>query len=187
MEDPMKKRILCLLALLLLTSSLWSCQKQTAVKDDQNKNENNESLTGDPELDAIIKKAQEEGPVLPEGMTEVWFDEVFRAFYPKQLADVYPTQVYVYGDYETEQPVMCFSSEELSNVELFRIEDGKAGETLYTVEKLLPMEAIVLQIRAEATPDIGVRFTDANGTEYSYGIAHNEDDSEIVLSEFPLS
>ncbi len=178
----MKKSIVCLLALLLLVPSLWSCQKQP-VSDD-NKTTNEDSLTGDPELDAIIKKAQEEGPVMPDGMTEVWFDEIFRAFYPKQLADVYPTKIYVYGDYETNQPVMCFSSETLTNVELFAIENGTAGETLYTVEKLVPMESIVLQVRAEEEPNLGVRFTDAEGNEHSYSIARNADDTEIVLNEF---
>lgn len=180
----MKKKILCLLAAALLCFSLGSCTKDTQPNPPDDKNTPGDSLTGDPELDAIIKKAQEEGPVKPEGMTEVWFDEIFRAYYPKQLADVYPTQIYVYGDYETTQPIMCFSSQELSDVELFSIRDGAAGETLYTVEALKPMESLVIQAQASEQPDLGVRFTAPDGTKYAYAVSRNADDSEIVLTEW---
>ena len=41
-----------------------------------------------------------------------------------------------------------------------------------------------MQVRAEEEPNLGVRFTDAEGNEHSYSIARNADDTEIVLNEF---
>lgn len=178
----MKKRLICLLAAALLLSSLFGCQK----KDDnpgKTDTEQNQSSTGDPDLDKLLEQAKENGPVKPEGMTEIWFDELFRAFYPKQLADVYPTQLYVYGDLETSQPVMCFCSEDIADLELFSYADGQTGELLYTVEALKPMEALVLQVEVTETPSYCIRFTDKEGKNHAYTLAEKADSSEIVLTE----
>ncbi len=114
---------------------------------------------------------------------EMWFDEVFAVFYPKQLPDLYPTRAVFYGDLDTKQPPHCLCSEKITDIEIFSVANGKRDKELMKIEYLEPMEAIVLKVELSQEPDIGISFKDANGKKHSYGIARNADDSEVVLTK----
>lgn len=166
-------------ALILLTTAAVAfssgCSKNDADNEKDNSGENQD----------ITDNFQKDDSALPKGdITEIWFDEVFRAFYPKQLKDIFFTKTYFYGEFETEQPAICLCSEKITDISLFAINDGKAGETLYTVESLEPMESIMIDEQFYEEPHIGIRFKSSDGTEYSYSISRNSDDTEIVLNEF---
>lgn len=204
MNTTKAKRIfLCLLSAAILAAALCSCNKNTANGDekvDRDEQSNDNSIgdgenaengengendgysTGDPELDALIKDAllNKDDSGLPQGMTEIWFDDLFKAFYPKQLDDVFPTQVYVYGDLQTTQPIMCFCSDTLYSVELSNFENGTVGETVYSIEKLEPMESLVLQTELSEQPTLAISFKDSENNEYSYSLSRNADGSEVI-------
>ena len=114
---------------------------------------------------------------------EMWFDETFAVFYPKQLPDIYPTRAVFYGDADTKQPPFCLCSEKITDIEIFSIANGKRDKELMKVEYLEPMEAIILKVELSEEPDIGIRFKDAGGKKHSYGIARNADDNEVVLKK----
>ncbi|MBE6623911.1 MAG: hypothetical protein E7621_07000 [Ruminococcaceae bacterium] len=114
---------------------------------------------------------------------EMWFDEAFAVFYPKQLPDLYPTRAVFYGDLDTKQPPFCLCSEKITDIEIFSVANGKKDKELMKVEYLEPMEAIILKVELSENPDIGISFKDAGGKKHSYGIARNADDSEVVLTK----
>lgn len=141
----------------------------------QNPSENDGVLTKD-QLEALLP----DGPVMPEGdITEIWFDEPFAAFYPKQLDDIYFSKMYLYGEAETSQPVVCLCSETLTDLAVI---DLASGDTLYEAASLEPMEALVLQVLLTETPAFAVRFTDTSGSVTTCTLAANADGSEVVYS-----
>lgn len=130
---------------------------------------------------ACKKDVPDDGPVMPEGdITEIWFDETIRAFYPKNLSNMFFTKVYLHGDVETDQPVIFLCSEKLTEISLSAF-DGTVGEPIYTVEEMLPMEAIILQEELSETPAYAITFKDEKGTLCSYSIA--KDGDNIALTE----
>ncbi len=192
-----KKILSCLLTALLLLGAAVGCTK-TNGDPDGSLDSNNPSTSGDgtdnvtdptrpiddDALNDLINEALKDGPILPEGeLTEIWFDEPFRAYYPKQLDDIYPTNVYVYGELDTTQPVMCFCSQELYDVRVLPYENGAVNEdaVLYTVEKFAPMESLVLQIEVGEEPTVAIRFRDADGETHTYTVANTPDSDAIVL------
>ncbi|MBR5527507.1 MAG: hypothetical protein IKV97_00785 [Clostridia bacterium] len=200
----MKKKIaICLLSVLLAAVSVCGCtDKDDKTKTENSNTENNSSLEDiikendgkvpgdtiipgtDKTLDQIIAEAQQSELVIPQGeITEIWFEETFKAYYPKQLKDIVFTKMYLYGDLESNQPVICLCSEKLSEIEVFAVANGKAGDVLYTVEELLPMEAIVLQVELSEQPDIGMKFKDEQGKVSSYALSRTADSSEVVMTE----
>jgi len=121
-----------------------------------------------------------DGPVRLEGeVTEIWFDELFGAFYPKQLKSMVFTKQYIYGDTPSKQPVLCLCSQRITDVTVFSVEDGEA---LYTVPELLPMEAVVLMVELTDKPQYGVRFNDEAGKSYSYTLTQKTDAFEVVYT-----
>ena len=175
-----KTNILYIIAgavLILSVLCFVGCREQ---KDDTPSDEG----TGGKTIDEILEEAKENGPVAPEGeITEIWFDETFNAYYPKQLKDIIFTRIYMYGELESEQPVICLCSETIEDISIFGISDGEPGEELYTVDSLEPMEAIVLQVELSETADIGISFTDESGNKQSYSLARNADGSEVVTTQ----
>ena len=132
-----------------------------------------------------IPDASDDESGLPKGeLTEIWFDELFRVYYPKQLEDLYPIRAIMYGDSDTKQPPFCFCSDTITDIEIFSIADGKYDKELMQVLSLAPMETIILKVELSEQPDIGISFKDKNGKDYCYGIGRNADSSEVVLSEF---
>jgi hypothetical protein len=113
----------------------------------------------------------------------MWFDEVFAAFYPKQVGTYYPTRAVVYGELDTKQPPFCFCSEKITNIEIFSVAGGKSGKELMKVEYLEPTETIILKVELAEEPDIGIRFKDSKGKKHSYGISRNADSSEVILTK----
>lgn len=192
MNTP-KRLILCLLTAALLIAAPIGCTKNETPDNAGDTDVNNPSTSFDPNmpidedtLNDLINEALKDGPILPEGdITEIWFDEIFRAFYPKQLDDIYPTHVYVYGELDTTQPVMCFCSQEISDLEVLSYEIGAPDEenVLYTVERLAPMEALVLQVEVGEQPNYLIRFR-ADDATYAYTVAQSADGNEIVLAPF---
>jgi hypothetical protein len=139
-----------------------------------------------PEKKPVEKNPVEKNPVIEEvqnDTNEMWFDEVFAAFYPKQIDTYYPTRAVVYGELDTKQPPFCFCSEKITNIEIFSVKNGKYDKELMKVEYLEPKETIILKVELKEQPDIGIRFKDSNGKKYSYGIARNADSSEVVLTQ----
>ena len=94
-----KTNILYIIAgaiLILSVVCFVGCREQ---KDDTPSDEG----TGGKTIDEILEEAKENGPVAPEGeITEIWFDETFNAYYPKQLKDIIFTRIYMYGELESE-------------------------------------------------------------------------------------
>ena len=129
---------------------------------------------------------------IPDGVEaaeSVWFDDTFAVYYPEQLkdvADVIFSTVYYFGDTQTNHPAMCMCSDTVTDITLFAINEGVKGEVLYTVEKLEPMEAICIfpELADEASPNIGVGFTDKDGVRTEYSIAKNADGNAVILSSF---
>lgn len=124
---------------------------------------------------ACKKNVPDDGPVMPEGdITEIWFDDTIRAFYPKELSDMFFSKIYLYGEVETDQPVIFLCSEKLTEISLCAF-DGTVGEVLHTVEEMLPMEAIILQEELSEVPAFAISFKDEKGNLHSYSVARNGD------------
>lgn len=175
-------RVLSTAAVLFVTASVIFCSGCSKNISDNQKNQSEKS---DSENQNNTTPIQDGEHTFPKGeITEIWFDEVFRAFYPKQLKNIFFTKTYLYGEFETDQPAICLCSEKITDISLFAITNGEAGDTLYTVEALEPMESIMIQEDFFEEPHIGIRFKSSDGTEYSYSISRNSDDSEIVLKSF---
>lgn len=117
-----------------------------------------------------------ETPVMPEGdITEIWFDDTIRAFYPKDLGNMFFSKIYLYGQVETDQPVIFLCSEKLTELALFSVSDGDVKDQLYTVDELNPMEAIVLQEELDDTPKFAISYKDQKGTEHICIIEKNNE------------
>lgn len=133
---------------------------------------------------ACTKEIPEEnnGPVMPEGdITEIWFEDTIKAFYPKTLGNMFFTKIYLYGEVETDQPAIFLCSEKLTEISLLSLSDGVVGEALYTVDELNPMEALVLQEELSKTPEFAISFKNENGANFVYTIEKDGDD--ILLEE----
>ena len=121
-----------------------------------------------------------DGPVRPQGeITEIWFDEIFGAFYPIQLKSMVFTKQYIYGDVASKQPVLCLCSQRITDVTVF---SASSGEELYTVPELLPMEAVVLMVELSDKPEFGVRFNDEAGKAYSYILTKHPEEQTVIYT-----
>ncbi len=178
-----KRKIALLLAALFLVASLSGCVTINApdlpeyTSDEQQK----------PGQSDIPENKDDGQTDLPK--FSAWFDEPLAVYYPEQLkdvADILFSTMYYYGDVQTKHPAICMSSETLTEVSLFAINDGKKGDILYTVEKLEPTEALCIfpELEIEGQANIGVFFTAADGTSYQYSIAKNGEGNKVIVTEF---
>lgn len=174
----MKNRLLCVLFAVVLCVSVFmtgcSLFEPAEPSDDEN-------MT----LDEYIASFEDElKDVKPEGeITEIWFEKAFDAFYPKQLKDIYFTKTYMYGDEETEQPVIGMCSEKLTEIKLCSFDGNTVGEELFAVEELSPMEALVLRVVLSETPELAITFKDEAGAAHTCTVARNADDSMVIVTE----
>ncbi len=164
--------------MLLLAAALGGC-KQNVIKDN-NKNHENDGSSG---------TGVSQGQNSSAGDAEVWFDELFTAYYPAQLegkVEVIFSKAYLYGDAQTKQPVMCLCSKPITDISLFAVDGGIKGEELYKVERLEPMEVIWIfpELATRENPNIGISFLDEAGNSYSYTLSKNEAGNEVVIEAF---
>lgn len=177
----MKKLVISLLLAGLVAASLSGCTEKPVNNDEipvpgpdasrEEWEEYIESIGGTLEIN-------------PEGeITEIWFDEVFGAFYPKQLKDIYFTKTYMYGEAETEQPVLGLCSEKLTEIKFFSVADGELSDEIFAIDELLPMEAVLLYVELSEQADLAVTFKDEAGEPHTVTLSRNADDSEVVFTE----
>lgn len=177
----MKKLVISLLLAGLVAASLSGCTEKPVNNDELHVPGPDASQE---EWDKYFEAIGGELEIKPEGeITEIWFDEAFGAFYPKQLKDIYFTKTYMYGEFETEQPVLGLCSEKITELRLFSFADGELSEELFVIDELLPMEAVLLYVEIFEEPNYAFTFKDEAGEQHTVTLSRNADDSEVVFTE----